>query len=166
MGRFIPYASALQQPYPVFVGGMFGYNYSSEQYILQNRNYAYGSYHEVPYIGSQYRSSGTYSYNGQVYSSFDNKWECCEKLTLGYLSIKTQEVKPIYNIDLGIIYQSNAYYQRLPAGLYGSLDGVYKINSDYDEIYAEDTVTINGITYIAFPSRNSVEGQYLIKTGD
>lgn len=166
MGRFIPYTSALQQPYPVFVGGMFGYNSSSKTYILQNQKYTYTSYHEVPYIGSQYRSGGTYSYNGQVYSSFNNKWECCEKLKLGYLGIKTQGIKPIYNIDLGIIYQSSPDYQRLPAGLYGTLDGVYMINSDYDEIYAEDTVTINGITYIAFPSKNSVEGQYLIKTGD
>jgi len=145
---------------------MFGYNRHNESYILQTQNYSYTSYHEVPYIGSQYRSGGTYSYNGQVYSSFNNKWECCEKLTLGYLGIKTQEVKPIYNIDLGIIYQSDADYQRLTAGIYGCLDGVYRINSDYDEIYAEDTVTINGITYIAFPSKNSVEGQYLIKTGD
>ena len=166
MGRFIPYASALQLPYPAFVGGMFGYNSPDGSDILQTQNYSYTSYHEVPYIGNQYRSGVSGSYNGQVYSSFNNKWECCEKLTLGYLGIKTQGIKPIYNIDLDIIYQSSSNYQRLPAGLYGTLDGVYMINSDYDEIYAEDTISIDGVDYIAFPSRNSVEGQYLIKTGD
>jgi len=166
MGRFIPYTSALQQPYPVFVGGMFGYDYSGENYILMTQKYSYSSYHEVPYIGSQYRSGGTYSYNGQVYSSFNNKWECCEKLALGYFGMETQGVKPVYNIDLGIIYQSSSNYQRLTAGLYGCLDGVYRICPNYNEIYAEDTITVDGITLKAFPSRNSAVGQYLIKIDD
>jgi len=159
MGKFIPYCSPLQYPYPVFVGGMFGY-YSSESYILQTQSYTYNSYHEVPYIGSQYNGNG---YNGQVYSSFDGKWESVNKQTLGYLGISLNNEKPVYNIDLTIRYDSNASYQMLTAGVYGTLDGVYRVNSDYDEIYPEDTIVVDGTTYIAFPSRNSTEASYLIR---
>lgn len=162
MGKFIPYCSPLQYPYPVFVGGMFGY-YHDESYIRQNQPYTYGSYHEVPYIGAQYTGSGSNGYNGQVYSSFDGKWESVNKYTLGYLGISLNDEKPIYNIDLTMRYNSNPNYQRLTAGLYGTLDGVYRIQSDYDEVYPEDTITVGGNTYIAFPSRNSTEATYLIR---
>jgi hypothetical protein len=47
--------------------------------------------------------------------------------------------------------------------LYGTLDGVYRIQSDYDEVYPEDTITVGGNTYIAFPSMNSTEATYLIR---
>jgi hypothetical protein len=163
MGKFISYFSPIQYPYPVFVGGMFGYNYSSESYILQAQSYTYGSYHNVPYIGNQYFSGAVYGYNGQVYSSFDGKWESVNKQTLGYLGISLNNEKPVYNIDLTIRYDSNASYQRLTAGVYGTLDGVYRVNSDYDEIYPEDTIVVDGTTYIAFPSRNSTEASYLIR---
>ena len=159
MGKFIPYCSPLQYPYPVFVGGMFGY-YSSESYILQAQSYTYGSYHEVPYIGNQYNGNG---YNGQVYSSFDGKWESVNKLTLGYLGIELNSEKPIYNIDLTIKYNSNPNSQRLSAGIYGTLDGVYRVNSNLPEIYSEDTIVVDGVTYIAFSSRNMTEGTYLIR---
>jgi hypothetical protein len=159
MGKFIPYCSPLQYPYPVFVGGMFGYYYN-ESYIRQAQPYTYGSYHQVPYIGSQYNGSG---YNGQVYSSFDGKWEAVNKYTLGYLGISLNDEKPIYNIDLTMRYNSNPDYQRLTAGIYGTLDGVYRVQSDYDEVYPEDTITVDGSTYIAFPSKNSTEGTYLIR---
>jgi hypothetical protein len=162
MGKFIPYCSPLQYPYPVFVGGMFGY-YHDESYIRQNQPYTYGSYHEVPYIGAQYTGSGSNGYNGQVYSSFDGKWEAVNKQTLGYLGISLNDEKPIYNIDLTMRYNSNPDYQRLTAGLYGTLDGVYRIQSDYDEVYPEDTITVGGNTYIAFPSMNSTEATYLIR---
>jgi len=149
MGKFIPYCSPIQYPYPVFVGGMFGY-YSSESYILQNQSYAYTSYHEVPYVGSYY--------NGQVYSSFDGTWRLANKQTLGYLGITLNNKKPVYNIDLTLRYN-----QTSTAGIYGTLDGVYMIQSDYDEIYPEDTITVNEVNYIAFPSRNSTEASYLIR---
>ncbi len=68
MGRFIPYASALQQPYPVFVGGMFGANYERENYILQAQNYSYVDHHDVPYIGTQWRGGSTII-NGNVVKS-------------------------------------------------------------------------------------------------
>jgi hypothetical protein len=120
MGKFIPYCSPIQYPYPVFVGGMFGY-YSDQSYILQTQSYTYGSYHEVPYVGSYY--------NGQVYSSFDGTWRLANKQTLGYLGITLNNEKPVYNIDLTL------YNQTSTAGIYGTLDGCYMIQSNYDEIY-------------------------------
>lgn len=159
MGKFIPYCSPIQYPYPVFVGGMFGYS-NSQSYNLQGQSYSYGSYHEVPYVGGQYSGSG---YNGQVYSSFNGKWESVNKRVLGYLGITLNNTNPIYNIDLTISYNSDPNLQRLVAGVYGTLDGVYRVSPDYDEIYPEDTIVVDGITYIAFPSRNSVEASYLIR---
>jgi hypothetical protein len=159
MGKFISYSSPLQYPYPVFVGGMFGY-YSNENYILQNQSYLYDSYHEVPWVGGQY--SG-YGYNGQVYSSFDGKWEAVNKATFGSAGFELNGTKPIYNIDLTMKYNSDPNCQRLTAGIYGTLDGVYIVNSNNPEIYPEDTITVDGTTYIAFPSRNLTEATYLLR---
>jgi len=159
MGKFIPYCSPIQYPYPVFVGGMFGY-YSSESYILQNQSYTYTSYHEVPYRGSQPPNNG---YNGQVYSSFDGKWGAANKRSLGYLGIVLNNEKPVYNIDLTIQYINNPI---LTPGIYGTLDGVYCIQPSYDEIYPEDTITVDGVNYKAFPSGNSTEATYLLRMGE
>ena len=173
IGKFIPYLSPIQYPYPAFVGGMFGYGYSSENYILQNQKYSYSSYHYAPYYGTQYRSGGTYGWNGQVYSSFDNAWSACEKITVGsdtnahsYLASELLGNRPIYNIDLAIIYDSDSRYQLLRAGTYGTLDGVYLIDTRYPEIYAEDTFTAEGKHFIAFPPYTGGKGSILLQTDD
>jgi len=167
MGKFIPYLSPTQYPYPAFVGGMFGYNSSSSTLMSVKYN-STSSYYEIPYIGNQYLSSSNCGYNGQVYSSFNNKWEACWKSCLGAgtMGITLNNQKPVYNIDIGIYYTSSPDTQRLVAGIYGCLDGVYMINPNYDEVYAEDVITIDDDSFIAFPSKNATSANVLIKTND
>ncbi len=186
-GKFIPYFSPLQYPYPVFVGGMFGYdiNVSKEDDdnigILAKKKYDYIAYQNAPYIGMQNRYQTSYkdgfndrgAHNGQVYSSFNNKWAACEKITAGsgpleheYTSSELNGNRPVYNIDLAIVYDENPQYQRLNAGVYGTLDGVYLIDSKYPEVYAEDTFTVGDYEFIAFPPVYGKNAEILLQTND
>ena len=165
IGKFIPYTSPTQQPYPVFCGGMFGYGADTFNLflLLQNANYTTTSFHEVPYVGWQ-DGLGTFSYNGAMYGSFNNKWGAATKYkTTGINGITINGNKPVSDIALMIVYNSSSNSQKLVAGIYGVLDGVYQICPYYDSVYAEDTVTIDGINYVAFPSRNSTEAEFLIR---
>ena len=188
-GKFIPYFSPLQYPYPVFVGGMFGYRIRNESEfntnvgILAQKKYDYITYQNAPYIGTQHRYHSVYSpegnyyshggYNGQIYSSFNNKWAACEKITAGsgpleheYTSSELNGNRPVYNIDLAIIYDAEPRYQLLNAGVYGTLDGVYLIDSKYPEVYAEDTFTVGDYEFIAFPPVYGKNAEILLQTND
>jgi len=177
IGKFIPYLSPIQYPYPAFVGGMLGYNsyneYDTWTGILSTVRYDSTSNQYSPYFGTQYRGGGLHGWNGQVYSSFDNAWSACEKITVGsdtkahgYMAPELSGERPIYNIDLAIVYDFEPQYQLLRAGIYGTLDGVYLINPRYPEVYAEDTFTVEDKHFIAFSPYTGSMGQVLLQIDD
>lgn len=173
IGRFIPYASPLQYPYPVACAGMFGYYDSS--YLLSTNPYTYvyssnpDYYYRLPYKGtsigsgsSLILSSSSISYNMVAYSSFTNKWFYPVMHPYNYLGTRlyTGQIEgknTIYELELCVPNlqnsgSSDATTQRTPGGIYGKLDGIYYISGSY--MYPEDTLSIDGYTYIVFRDKN------------
>lgn len=171
IGKFIPYCSPAQYPYPVACAGMFGYYDAS--YLLSTNPYTYvyasdpDRYYRLPYKGPGSIVVNTLdiyrpAYNMAVYSNFTNKWFYPAIHPFNYLGTRmdTSTVNnkyPLYELEICNPNMNNSgetdtITQRSPGGIYGKLDGIYYVSGSY--MYPEDTFAIGGNTYIVFRDRN------------
>jgi len=167
IGKFIPYCSPAQYPYPVACAGMFGYYDAS--YLLSTNPYTSDPdyYYRLPYKGpgsivSNYLSVSNPAYNMAVYSNFTGKWFYPAIHPFNYLGTRmnTSTVNnkyPLYELEICNPNMNNSggtdtITQRSPGGIYGKLDGIYYVSGSY--MYPEDTFVIGGNTYIVFRDRN------------
>lgn len=123
-GKFMPYARPTQYPYPMFVGGM----------LVGNTATRYSeTTHSFPYYGNKASARMRF---------VDGLW-------------KQPEAWPTNNsylMSTNMPRDSNSNYALMPVilndsiGVYGELDGVYRI-SGFNNV-VENTLTIGGITYV------------------
>jgi len=128
IGKFLPYATPTQFPYPICVGGMLG-SASNTRYSDPN----YVSW----FKGS--RSSFKFRF-------IDGTWKQPDLspfvtgTTFRNTTTDTTQATGYYNLTPLIIMDSS--------NIYGELDNVYHITGYNNAV--ENTVTINGVTYVIF----------------
>ena len=157
VGKFFPYASPMQYPYPMLCAGMFGYGSESD---VPATGYSGG---RLPYYGNSQRpltNTSYAAYNLRVYSNFGGAWYpfYC------YPGSDSQGVIRDDVIDLDGLYPVMPYelynYRTdtsltsgTPTGIYGQIDGVYWVSGW--NLYPEYTMQIDGSTFIIFREKAS-----------
>lgn len=156
VGKFFPYASPMQYPYPMLCAGMFGYG---DESVTAALGYSGG---RLPYYGNGQMSlsSSTYAANNfRVYSSFVGRWfpfGCYPgRNNQGVIRGDLIDLDGLYPVMPYELFNAGGSYllNETPRGIYGKLDGVYWVSGWNN--YPEYTMTIDGKTFIIFREKNS-----------
>ncbi len=148
-GKFLPYATPSQYPYPVVCGGMLNAEPATR---FSDASYS------MPYKGN--RVNLKMWFNSGVYLQPETwPWNTARYATLSSAS----------NYQLR---DTNGYYSILPIvlfnaqGNYGELDGIFYISGFGNTV--ENTVVIGGLTYVVIQdvSRTGFIDYYAIRMGD
>lgn len=130
IGKFLPYATPTQYPYPLFIGGMLtsasGTRYDNTSYtswFMGNRANA-----RMRFVDGNWRSPEIFPYQ----SSF----------TLRNTNSDSNVASGYYGLHSLILSENVTGY----VNTYGELDGVYFISGYNNAV--ENTVIIDGVTYV------------------